>query len=114
MSTKDSTPRYLVLQIRNMGHVPSFKNSKMWTGKKLITKPERQKWMEAAIRVIASQFRSASRTTGGETSTGQSQPSSTAWLLLDDSWQWMPELIIKAVKVPPGDEGADIRIEQIN
>ena len=43
-----------MLRIRGQSHVPSFKNSKMLLvrQRRLITKPEYQRWMEQAVRSV--------------------------------------------------------------
>lgn len=101
------------LEIKGLGHVPSFKNSKMLTRGRLITDPKKQRWMERAIRLIASQWRYASLIVGGATSTGRSRRSLTVLLPQDDSWQWIPEIHCRAARVGKGEEGAKITIERI-
>jgi hypothetical protein len=109
------------LTIRNLGHVPAFKNSKIirrpWgkNGKPIIaTKDEYKKWMEQVILSIASQLSSAYRINGGETATALSLPSWIASSLpLDDSRQWIPCMAVNALDVPPGEEGADILITRM-
>jgi hypothetical protein len=114
----------VVVSLRGLGHVPSFKNSKMiipvWrigkNGQKyrcptLIAKPERQKWMKAAIQLMTSQLQSESRTAVAGTSTAICLQSLTAWSKqFDDSHQWMPRILIQVKTVDKGQEGADITI----
>jgi len=103
-----------VIEIKGLGHVPSFKNSKMIARGRLITLPKRQKWMERAIRLIASQLRYASVIAGGATSTGRSPLSLTVSLPLDDSCDWIPEIRVVRQRVPAGQEGARVIIERIS
>jgi hypothetical protein len=104
----------LVLRLTGLNHVPSFKNSKMLTRGRLITKPERQQWMEAATRLIESQLRSLLATEGIETQMVRSLLSSTALFgQFDDSVQWIPEIHIKVQRVTQQDEGAIITIERL-
>ena len=108
-----SSPR-LLLKIRGVGHITSFKNSKMLSRGRLITSPIKQKQMEQYIRLIESQLRSAYQTTAAGTQTGHSLAS---WIRssvpLDDSIQWVPEIHIHTQRVTKGEEGADILIEQL-
>lgn len=107
------------LEIKGLGHVPSFKNNKSifrnQKGKPFIaTKPIRKKWMEQATHLIELQLLSASQTAMPEILTAQSLRSWIASVMpLDDSWQWVNELHIKTVKVPKGEEGAYIVIERL-
>jgi hypothetical protein len=110
--------------LRGLGHVPSFKNSKMivpiWrltkSGKKyrcptLIAKPERQKWMKSAIQAMTSQLQSESQTIEEGTSTAICLQSLTAWSSqFDDSRQWLPKILLQVEVVEKGEEGADIEI----
>lgn len=108
------------LEIKGLNHVPSFKNTKSiyrnkQTGKPFIaTKKERKIWMQNAIRVIESQLLCAFATHGIETSTA---PHLRSWIAsslpLDDSIQWVSELNVKGCNVEPGQEGAQIIIEQL-
>lgn len=92
--------------------MPSFKNSKMLTRGHLITDPARQRWMDRAIQAIESQLRSAFLTNGGETPMEPCLHSLIAWSKqFDDSVHWLPDIRIKAVTVPKGDEGATMEIE---
>jgi len=100
------------LNVKGLGHVPSFKNSKIWTGKKLITKPERQEWMRRCTQSFESQLRSLSQTSEAGMETAHLAPYSIASSLpLDDSVHWIPELRVVVVFVEPGEEGAEIVIE---
>lgn len=109
----------LLLSIRGIGVPPNFKNSKMVitnpkaNGFHLITAPKHQKWMKKAIQSFASQLRSSLATGGGATSTDVRLASLIALCPLDDSWQWVPEITVKAEFVTPGNEGADILIERL-
>ena len=101
----------LKLSIEGIGHVPSFKNSKMIARGRLITDPKKRLWMDKATAALKSQLKSLSATKGGVISTGQHRHCLTASLPQDDSWQWIAELNVKAIKVAKGKEGAVITIE---
>lgn len=104
----------VTLTIEGLGHVPSFKNSKLLTRGRTITKPEYQAWMERAVRSIVSALRSEFQTRGIEITMGPSALSSIACLLpLDDSRQWIPEHSVTTQCVSPGQEGAVVKIERI-
>lgn len=110
----------LQIEIKGIGHCPSFKNTKSIfrnhkTGKPFIaTQPKKKQWMEQAIQLIASQLCSAYRTTSNGTQTAPSLPS---WIAasapLDDSWQWVPEHHVTTVKCAKGEEGATITITRL-
>ena len=79
-----------------------------------MTKPENQRWMEAAILSLESQLRSEFRTRGIEITTEPTALLQIASLLpLDDSRKWIPEFSVKTQLVSKGEEGADITIEPI-
>lgn len=106
----------LCLKIRGLGHVPSFKNSKMilWAQKRIMTKPEHQHWMEAAAQSFESQLRSALATSATGTTTGPIPLSSiVSFMPLDDSRKWIPQHSVSTQLVCKGDEGADVVIERI-
>lgn len=99
-------------------HIPAFKNSKLLLKKKglLITNPRYQSIMKQIMRDIESQLSLESRTTAEGILTECSAHCWTALLKSlpqDDSWQWMPEITMKAVKVNKGDEGATLVIEKL-
>ena len=110
--------------LRGLGHVPSFKNSKMivpvWRtgkgGKKykcptLIAKPERQKWMQEATQLLTSQLQSVCQTADVGTLTAICLQSLTAWSKqFDDSHQWIPRISLQVEVVEKGQEGADIEL----
>lgn len=117
MNSSNRTPIFIAL--RGLEEVPSFKNSKQIVRIKgrpmLITKPERQKWMERATLAIESQLRSELRTRGIEITTGPSALSLIVSLLPpDDSHQWISEHSVKSLEVSKGEAGADILIERID
>lgn len=112
-----SSPSRLTLRVRNFGHVPSFKNSKLLLAqqKRLITKPEYQRWMEAVIRSFESQLRSALAMNETGTMTALTRLLRIASSLpLDDSRKWITEHCVKTRLVSNGEEGADILIERID
>ncbi len=109
-------PSPVTLTVRGLGHVPSFKNSKMilWRQKRIMTKPEVQQWMEAVTESFASQLRSEFQTRGIAITTGLSALSQIASSLpLDDSRKWMPTHSVNTLLVSKGQEGADVLIERL-
>ena len=106
----NSTP--INLAVYGIGHVPSFKNSKLLTRGRLITDPKKQEWMEWCIQSFVSQLRSALQTRGIATTTGPIPLSKIASLLpLDDSRKWIPEHSVSTRLVSKGSEGAELVIE---
>jgi hypothetical protein len=104
----------VVLVVRGMGHVPSKKNSKLWTGQKLITKPEYQAWIQIAIYAFECQLRSGTVTDADATLTERQRRSSIASSLpADDCWDWIPELHVRAERCAKGQEGATVTVERI-
>lgn len=102
------------LEIRQLGHVPSMKNNKMLTRGRLITNPQRQRWMDLATQSIESQLFSAIRINGEETLTGQELRSLIAWSKqFDDARTWVPSLHIESSDCDKGEEGAEIIIERL-
>lgn len=70
--------------------------------------------MLQAIQSFESQLLFARQILELETIPGQPKLSSIASLLpLDDSRQWLPEIVILDKQVEPGQEGADILIERL-
>lgn len=111
-----SPPTPVNLSIRNLGHIPSFKNSKLilWSQKRVMTKPEYQEIMEKMILSFESQLRSEFQTRGIAITTGPSALSQIASLLpLDDSFKWMPAHSVNTLLVSKGEEGCDVRIERL-
>ena len=110
-----SARRSISLCVTGMGHVPAFKNGKLLCRGRLITHPEKQKWMEATARSIESQLRSLYRTTETETGTGLSLHSWTLTCLpLDDSLKWIGLPCGDWRKVKKGEEGAIIEITPLD
>lgn len=81
----------------------------------LITDPKKQKLMKLYMQSIESALCSAYQIIEGEMQTGQSLQSWIASSLpLDDSLDWIPESDgYRTIRVPKGEEGMDIIIEQI-
>jgi hypothetical protein len=98
-----------------MGHIVSFKNTKMIARRRLITDPRKRALMDQYTRVIESALSSALATTVAVTLTGLSQPCSIASLApLDDSLDWIPESDgYRTEHVAKGEEGIDIIIERL-
>lgn len=104
----------VVLEVKGLHHVPSFKNKKRICGQRLITNPAVQRWMEACIRSFVLQLRSVAQTAGDATSTGWQRRYLTASLLpYDDSHQWIPKLVVTVEQVDRGNEGATLTISRI-
>jgi hypothetical protein len=103
------------LEIKNQGHVPSFKNGKMMTRGRLITDPKKQKWMEKAATCMESQLRSLYQTSETGMQTGLSLQS---WILtylpLDDCLKWIGVPCGSWRKVKKGEEGAEIEFSMLN
>lgn len=110
-----SRPRVgISLIIQNLGHIPSFKNSKLLTRGRLITDPKKQKVMELITQAIESQLNSYTAIKDGETWMEGCQQSLIAWSKqFDDSSDWIPEIRITSKHVQKGNEGAIILIEEI-
>lgn len=102
----------IVLNVKGKGHVPSFKNSKLLTRGRLITKPEFQEWMRACVDDFESQLRSAYQTT---VTVMPMVPSRRCWIAcvvpLKDSVRHIIDERILVELVAPGEEGATIIIE---
>lgn len=112
-------PSQVLLLIRGCGHIPSFKNKKRM-GKSssgqpvLYTRSDVKRLMDSIILSLESQLRSACRTSALVTSMGQP---ALSWIVsslpLDDSWQFIPELVVRVEQVERGQEGADIVVERL-
>ena len=106
----------IVLEVRKMGHVPSFKNNKraiLRNGKmRTLTEPKTKKWMEAATDAFVLQLLWLTQTTDAVIPM-EPFPHSliVSSLPLDDSRQWIPEINVQCVDAVEGDEGATILIE---
>ena len=80
----------------------------------LITKPERQEWMENAIASFTSQLRSELVMRGIVTTTERIPLSKIVSLLpLDDCRKWIPSFSVTTQLVSNGNEGADITITKL-
>lgn len=114
----------LFLPLRGCGNIVSFKNSKEIVTPKykdgtkgrpmLITSPKKQRRMNSYIHAIESMLHSVFRISASGMATGCSRPS---WIRscvpLDDARKWVPEMSVRFVEVPAGDEGADITITRL-
>lgn len=102
------------LAVRHKGPVPSLKNHKRVIRGMLITEPKVKRWMEEVISDFESQLFCATRTTAGAILTTPHPHSSiVSSLPLDDSRQWISELLIVSADVDKGQDGATITIEEI-
>lgn len=107
----------LVLRIRGIGNLTSFKNRKRairsGNSTRLITEPKIKARQEALKAAILSALRLASATGAGETSMASRPASLTLSLPQDDCWTQVPELIVTGELVAPGEEGCDITITRL-
>lgn len=113
MSSENTKAGKIVLRIRNLGEVPSFKNAKRIVSPNLLaTRKDVKQWMMRATSSIAYQLMCAARIACGETSTAQQQRSWIASSMpSDDARQVIRSLVIETCDVEGGEEGADITIE---
>lgn len=102
------------LSVKGIGHVPSFKNSKMMTRGRLITDPKKQKWMAKCTKDIESQLRYLFLITDPGTET-ECIPRSriVSSLPLDDCLDWIGSHSVSWRKVNKGEEGAIVEIEAL-
>lgn len=98
------------LRVRGLGHVPSFKNCKRVMNRKLVTDPKIKRWMNRCIQGFVSQLLSPTVTGADVTQTEQQLRSLIASLPPDDCWTQIRSLLVYAVEVPKGYEGATITI----
>ncbi len=109
----------IVLSVKNNGAVPAFKNKKraiqMPNGKmRTLTEPKIRDWMDRVTLSFVCQLSSITPTTTGATLTVQQLHSLIVSLMpLDDSRQWISQLVISDTDVEPGEEGATITIQKI-
>lgn len=96
-------------------HIPSFKNSKLLTNRRLITNPKYQLIMERVVKAFVLQLESGFPMGADVTLTGPLPPSSIAlWLPEDDSWKCIPEIHVCCETVPEGEEGCIVTIESLD
>jgi hypothetical protein len=102
------------LVIQGRGHIGNFKNCKAcWRGM-LVTVPRAKKQMNQLVEDFASQLTSLYRTSVSETQTGQSIQSWIASSVpLDDSVREIDELVVRVRRVPKGNEGTIVKIEEV-
>lgn len=103
------------LEIKNLGPVPSFKNRKRIAAGRLVTDPEAAHWMEQCIQSFVSQFFfMCPQEDADETRTIRLRRSWIASVApLDDSLEWIPELMISCNFVPEKYQGATITITEL-
>ena len=102
------------MTVQGIGHVVSFKNGKMHTPRGPITKPRYREWMQKCADSFALQLLSKYRTLDAATRTALSRPSWIASCVpLDDSVREIVDERIVVMKVPKGQEGAEIEIEAL-
>jgi hypothetical protein len=96
-------------------NLPSFKNSKLLTRGKLITKPEYQRVMQQIIRAFESGLRSATQTNADAT---WMVDSPAPWIVLlrhlrgfDDNRFWVSSITVDCLDVPKGEEGCDLTLD---
>jgi len=105
----------ITLELKGLGHVPSKKNKHFCAkdGKRVLLDLKTKHWMRRAANSIAFQLCSVFPTTAAVTLTAPALRSLIALLPHDDNWSVIPELSVRAVRVPKGQEGALITIEEI-
>lgn len=108
----------IVLNVKHLGHVPSFKNKKrirVAKGKPIsFTEAKTRRWMDRVIQSFESQLFCATQTIGDVTLTVPCPHSLiVSSLPLDDSRQWIAELHVSALDVDRTEEGATIIIEPL-
>ncbi len=117
----------MVLTLKGLGPVPSFKNAKRIAGLKrsktskttwygsptLITRSDVKQWLRSAVSAIASQLCSESQTRGFGTTQECLKQFVTASLPQDDGWQDLEIGSVRTEIVEPGLEGAVITIERL-
>lgn len=103
-----SSQPILKLSVKGLGHVPAIKNSMF-----AIVKKKNREWKKRCVQNFVFQSISIIPTNEQGTLTPQSLHSLTALLPLDDSWKDIPEHSVRCVKVPKGEEGAEILIERL-
>ena len=80
-----------------------------------MTVPRAKKQMNQLVEDFASQLTSLYRTSVSETQTGQSIQSWIASSVpLDDSVREIDELVVRVRRVPKGNEGTIVKIEEVN
>lgn len=104
----------ICLEIKGLGHVPSFKNNKMLARGRLITNPVNQKWMDRCVRSFESQLVSLYQTREDGMRTGRSLQSWIASVLpLDDSVREIIQQEVIVTHTTKEWEGAIINITTI-
>jgi hypothetical protein len=108
------------LQIRGLGNIAGFKNSKRIVRRKnsqsmmIISDADLKKRKTAIIQSFVSQLRSTLIPSGDVTQTDARVLYLTLSLPHDDCWTAIPELIVRSELVETGEEGADILIERLS
>ena len=109
-----------MLRIRGVGHIPSFKNRKRAildsnTGKmRTLTEPDIKKRMDRLENAIFCELYSSSQITEGETRQECLKRLRIALSgLFDDSILQIPQGSWETQRVPKGEEGAIITLEQL-
>lgn len=101
-----ANPRLPVtLVVRDLGHVPAIKNSMF----SIVDKKNRA-WKRRCVQSFVWQFYSGTATNERVTLTLPCPPSWIASLPQDDNWKILPEIMVRSVKVPKGQEGALVEI----
>ena len=126
----EAGPVRLVLELKGLGPIPSFKTGKRGTWAKTaagkvyarpVTKKQHARWMKNAIHVIELQLLSAMRVYEERIRTEQPQLSSTASPGLaetfvsefDDKWKFVRRLLVQSDPCDKGEAGAIITIERL-
>lgn len=108
----------VILRVKGLGHVPSFKNKKRAildrsTGKmRTLTAPEASRWMRKCEDAFVSQLFSWYQIAEGAMPTALSRRSWIACAVpLDDSVNHIREIHVSVLNVDKGEEGAMLAIE---
>jgi hypothetical protein len=106
-------PKSITLKVRGCGHIPGKKNrlyprqdGGVMTDKKSRAK---QAWIVNSLFISLCEL----ATTGGVMLTMAQLRFLIASLPQDDDWKHIPIITITAIKVPKGEEGADVTIQRL-
>lgn len=107
-------PSKLTLEIKGLGHVPSFKNRKRICGKRLVVQKDIGERMDRMVRALEFALLSSFRTTVEGTWTAQQLRSwMRSFVPEDDCWKFVAEVHLTSAKCMKGQEGCVITIERI-
>jgi hypothetical protein len=111
----------IVLEVRGMQHIPSYKNTKRGAHKGngqtfVMTRKDTKQWMNRLIESFVSQLICATQRTG--TDPTRTEVSQRSWIAsfvpLDDSRKWIKEIRVTTEEVEEGEEGAIVTIAPLD